>query len=453
MNQTFSLDTSVPVALYGAATIGTLLYKKYKEWKLNVVAFLDKRADEIESFIGLPCYSVENDILDKQNVVVIVAVKNVFEHSRIATKLQKSGYKRIIYRPYNSLNDNGSPEENCLNGIYSHITEDAFFDAALYKVVPFVDALASIPLKERGVIKKENGNVTFYLPVTMLFKDKKGAELERQHSILCLKPHVNFAKFIIGNGGEVESLLNYCIVEANKMQTIKVTDAWKKNVIANQSEIYLDMLHKLNLEPDFFINKSVNVIWNDERKYFNLNSGKHRASFLCAAGLNYIPVSCSEADYKKYLAAIDISATQKKINSMFDDGLSYPVENPFFFDSSRYGEQFWFLLVRAVAGRIMEWYYDNGKILKGLKVYWSISKTEFLENFLIRIGCRLEKESTASVSGFYDIAFVDATDKANLVAAEHCFLMTQTPVSDKKCILTALREGTLCYLYELCESR
>ncbi len=451
MKQTFSLDKNIPVALYGAATIGTLLYNKYKEWNLNVVAFLDKRADEIESFIGLPCYAIENDALAKQDIVVVVAVKNVFEHSRIATKLQRAGYKKIIYRPYNSLNDNGSSEECCLNEAYTHITEDNFFDASLYKDVPFVDAQASMPLKERGLIKKENGNVTFYLPVTMLFKDKKGVEFERQHSILCLKPHVNFAKFIIGNGGEVESLLNYCIVEANKMQTVKVTDAWKKNVIANQSEIYLDMLHKLNLEPDFFINRAVNVIWNDERKYFNLNSGKHRASFLCAAGLDYIPVRCSEVDYKKYLTAIDTAATQKKISSMFDDGLSYPIENPFFYDSSRYGERFWFLLIRTVAGRIMEWYYDSGKILKGLKVYWAISNAEFLEGFLVRMGCCLEKKK--ELSGFYDIAFVDATDKANLVAAEHCFLMTQTPVSDKKCILTALREGTLCYLYELCEAR
>lgn len=445
----FFIDKSIPVVLYGAATIGTIFYRKYNEWNLNITAFIDKRAEEIKSFIGLPVYSIDNDVLDKKNVVVIIAVKNVFEHSRIASKLQKSGYKKIIYRPYNALNNNGSEQEILLNDIYSHITEDYIFDEKLYAEIPFVEASNSLKLIENGVITKNKGKVTFYLPITMIFKDKKDPELEIQHSILCLKPHYNFARYIIGNGGEINSLLKYCIEEAEKMQTVKVTEAWKENVIANQSEIYLDMLHKYNVEPEFFINKAPNVIWNNERKYFNLNSGKHRASFMCAMGKNYIPVCASEEDYKKYLEAIDVESMQKKISAQFEDGLSYPVENPYFYNYSRYDEQFWFLLVRAITEKLSEWYYDNGKILKGLKVYYSLTNCDFLETFLVRVGASLQKKVDTDSNEKYDVAFVEDFDDAENIHAEHTLILSEKSFDKKNCLLEALQNGKCRYLYEL----
>ncbi|MGN0739634.1 MAG: hypothetical protein ACI4LX_05625 [Treponema sp.] len=448
MGVNFFIDKQTPIILYGAATIGTLLYQKYQLWGLNITGFIDKRAEEIKNFIGLPVYAIENEKLDKPNVVVLIAVKNVFEHSRIASRLQKAGYKNVIFRPYNALNGNGSENENLLNEVYSHITEDNSFEFAIYKNIPFIDASSTGTLKEQGIIKKENGKVIFYLPVTMLFTDKKGVETERQHPVLCLKPHVNFCKFILGAGGEVQSLMDYCVKAAENIGTVKVTEAWKENVIANQSEVYLDMLHKYNVEPDFFINKAPNVIWNNECKYFNLNSGKHRASFLCAVGKNYIPVCASEEDYKKYLTTVNAESVQKKISAQFEDGLSYPVENPYFYDSSRYGEQFWFLLIRAVTERLGNWYYDSGKILEGLKVFNRLHQTEFLNIFFERMGCRINEKHNGSES--YDVAFIDDFDKAATVKSEHYFVLCEKKQvnNNAKKILSLLNRQKMMYLYE-----
>lgn len=449
MNEMYQIDKHTPLVLYGAATIGTLLYQKYQLWGLNIKAFIDKRADELKNFLSLPVYAIDNDILDKENIVVILAVKNVFEHSRISAKLQKAGYKNIIFRPYNALNNNGSEQEILLNDVYSHVTEDSDFEPELYKRIPFVDANAASTLKEQGVIKREDGNIIFYLPITMLFADKKGVESERQHPVLCLKPHVNFCKFLLGNGGEVQSLMDYCIKAAKNIGTVEITDAWKENVIANQSEVVLDMLHKYNVEPDFFINKAPNVIWNNERKYFNLNSGKHRASFMCAMGKNYIPVCASEEDYKKYLTAIDAEIMQKKISALFEDGLSYPVENPYFYDSSRYGEQFWFLFIRTVTERLGEWYYASGKILKGLTVCNTLKQTEFLDTFLERMDCTVQKIVEGNENRSYDVAFVDDFDKVNYVKAEHYFVLSERNVENEKLLLSLLNRQKMMYLYEV----
>ena len=243
---------------------------------------------------------------------------------------------------------------------------------------------------------------------------------------------------------------DYCVKAAENTGTVKVTKAWKENVIANQSEIVFDMLHKYNVEPDFFTNKAPTVIWNDEHKYFNLNSGKHRASFLCAVGKNYIPVCASEEDYKKYLNAVDVETMQKKISALFENGLSYPVENPYFYESSRYGEQFWFLIIRAITERLAEWYYDSGKILKGLSVCNTLHQTEFLDAFLERMGCTVQKNTEFNSNESYDVAFFDDFAKVNSVKADHCFLLTEGQVENgnNKLLLSLLNSQRMMYLYD-----
>lgn len=269
MEKTFSITENTHLVLYGAATMGTLYFKKFRSWNLSVTAFIDKRSDELEDFMGLPVFPIDNDELDKKNIVVILAVKNVFEHSRIASKLQRASYEKIIFRPYSALNKSASDSETKLNDIYTLITESQDFNLKDYESIPVIDALLPEKLTEHGIIKKDEKSVTFYLPITMLFCDKKGYELKHQYPILCLKPHINFCSFLLGKqDGEFYTYLNYCIKAAENIGTVKITDSWKKNVISNRSEVFLDMLHKYNVEPDFFINKAVNVIWNDENKYF-----------------------------------------------------------------------------------------------------------------------------------------------------------------------------------------
>lgn len=405
--QIFFIDKSTPLVLYGAATMGTLYYKKYKEWGLDVNAFIDKRAWEIKEFLGLPVYDIENDGLDKENVVVLLAVKNVFEHSRIAKKLYKAGYKKIIFRPYAALDGKGTKKENLLNDVYSTLTDADVFDLEKLKKIPELNPCPIPLVEEHGVISKSTECVIFYLPVTMLFSDKKGVNEERQYPILCLKPHINFVKALLGNGGEIDSYMNYCITAAENIGTVKITEAWKQNVIANRSEVFFDMLHKYNIEPDFFINKAINVIWNKERGYFNLNSGKHRATFLCAIGKNYIPVKTSLDDYEAYLTSMDANKIAKEFSEQYEDGYACPVENPYLYEIARYSENRYFNLLRKICDKLSLWYYDNGKILSQLRIYDELSESPFCDSFFNRAGYAVSKENDIQ----YDVAIL--ADKGN----------------------------------------
>ena len=414
----FNIDKLTPLVLYGAATMGTLYYKKYKEWGLDVNAFIDKRAGEIKEFLGFPVYDIENDVLDKENIVILLAVKNVFEHSRIAKRLYKAGYRKIIFRPYAALNGNGTKDERSLNEVYSALTDADIFDSEKLKKIPALNPCLIPQLEEHGVISKTAESVIFYLPVTMLFSDKKGMNENSQYPLLCLKPHINFVKALLGNDGETDSYMNYCVTAAKNTGTVKVTEAWKQNVIANRSEVFLDMLHKYNVEPFFFINKAINVIWNKEQGYFNLNSGKHRAAFLCAIGKNYIPVRTSMEDYNAYLTLQDAKKIVNEVFEQYEDGYAYPVENPYLYEIARYSENSYFNLLRKICDRLSLWYYDNGRILSPLKIHDELSEAPFLDLFFKRTGYNVSTESDIQ----YDVAILADEDNKKNIKADHYFV-------------------------------
>ena len=121
-NEYFQLDKSVPLILYGAATIGRLLYQYLTGQNFRVAGFMDTRADEIGELCGLPVFSVDDDKVSRE-CVIIIAVKNVFEHERIAAELQKRGYYRMIYRPYEVLGGQGNSLERELNEVYDKIAD------------------------------------------------------------------------------------------------------------------------------------------------------------------------------------------------------------------------------------------------------------------------------------------------------------------------------------------
>ena len=95
----FSINGSRSIVIYGAANSGKIVYDILKKNQIDIIAFIDKRADELGELYGKRIVGSIDDIdgLDKTDCVVIIAVKNVFEHSKIADHLVKSGINSILY--------------------------------------------------------------------------------------------------------------------------------------------------------------------------------------------------------------------------------------------------------------------------------------------------------------------------------------------------------------------
>ena len=152
----YSIDKDEKLYLYGAATIGFLQHNTLSKKGYRILGFIDRRADEIKKFCELPVFRPDDKNLDK-NITVIVSVKNVFEHSRIAKSLNDYGFSKIIYRPYNALNASGDDLETRLYNVYDEILNDNGITEI--RDIPFY---ISAEIKFHGKIYtlNENGKVT-----------------------------------------------------------------------------------------------------------------------------------------------------------------------------------------------------------------------------------------------------------------------------------------------------
>lgn len=381
----FCLKRTDSVLLYGAATAGSIMLKKLQDAGFHVAGFLDKRADEIRDFYGLKvCEASQSDVFSKESVVII-AVKNVFEHSRIVQILKKYGYYKIIYRPFQSLNAQEESEAAALGRIYDFLLSSPE-KVSEELAVPIINE-TNEKLAVQGIINKDT-NITMYVPVSLLFTDKKEGIYDVP--VLCLKPHMNYVRYLLGmEGGEKESYLNYCMNAARCIGEIRITKKWKENVLSNRAEVFTNMHYMMNTSPDFFTKNAPDAVWDDEGKKFHLKSGKHRTAFLLAAGCNYVPVKITQSDYKKYSLGVQVQEIHKILLDNHVKGLSIPIENPFFYDYARLSEAFWFGILRAVMNEFNAAFYDRyvTRGLGGLKLKITFDKDGFLKRYFQRAGC------------------------------------------------------------------
>lgn len=416
-NEYFQLDKSVPLILYGAATIGRLLYQYLTGQNFRVMGFMDTRADEIGELCGLPVFSIDDDKVSR-DCVIIIAVKNVFEHERIAAELQRRGYCRLIYRPYEALGGQGNSLERELNEVYDKIADYKNGKEIPKIVVPMSMRAEQSRMKLSGVISESENRITVYVPVTLVYTDKK--ENEPEYSILFLKSHLKFVRYVLGmEGGSPEDYLSYCMEGARKVGGFRITEAWKRNVVKSRAEVYAQMNHKYDLDRSFFEQQAPMAEWNAERKYFNLQSGKHRATFLAARGHNYIAVRMLKDDYRLWVQESMVLEVCKEVENVFQPGLAIPIENPYFYGYSCCEEQFWYQLIRTLIENIPEAVYSSKNIIinKPCSFLVAVQEFAFVKRYLSRAGfCVFQighagklEEMINHLTGFHN-EFCDAAD-------------------------------------------
>lgn len=404
-NESFYTLEKKDIVLYGAATMGCIYYEKIYKIGFNIIGFIDQRGKEIKEIYGLPVFSLENAEFSK-DVVIFIAVKNVFEHTKIANELVEKGYTNIIFRPYNCLIGQGTDEEKQINKMYDLFSEGKICEYHFKYIIPKVKILFAPKLKNDAILKEQDDYLTILIPITLLFTDKKiGSDGKESNEIpiLLLKPHIEFVKCVLGVGDyNVQSYLAYCEEAAKKIDRFKVTPAWRANVIRNRAEVFNNMNHLYNVNKQYFVNNAPFVQWN-EKGYFNLCSGKHRSTFLMTKGDNYIPVKMLKNDYLKWTREREIQKIQTYINSIGINYIQAPVENPFFYNLSCPNEQFFYELIRGIAQYLSDFYYVNSSIniMEGKKIFISMEDGGFCKRFFRRCGCKVYCNSKKD--NFYDL--------------------------------------------------
>lgn len=385
----FVLDKNSNIIIYGAATMGSILLDRLNSMNVHVKGFIDKRAYEIKTLKGYPVWDINDKKLHKQmdeSTVIIIAVKNVFQHQGILMKLLEcTTCRNYIYMPIQVSDKNSQMMKEAFNDVFYN---DIVFPYEL-ETVNDVCMNSFERADNRRVI---NNEVVILVPVGFIFTNNIDTKksIWGDICILAYFPHIRLFQFFEGiDSGEVESYLEFCMNASENMGVLQ-SDSWKNNVLENRKNVYDEMLNEYELSLDFFYNNAPSAIWNS-KGYFNLTSGKHRATFLASKKCRYIPLRISIEDEAKWINYKVAEETYSYLNSVGVHSLEYTVDNPYFYRfKNEYGD-FWNVVLAEVVCRLAEYLYKiHGKVsFDKIKILNLYEKNRYLARYLYKMGANV----------------------------------------------------------------
>lgn len=396
----FSFDKKSRIWLYGAATMGVITAQYLEEQGYSVEGFIDKRADEIAYLNGKPVLSLYQAAksLEKEKITVILTVKNVFEHERIAIEIVKYGINNIIFFPYRSLKGEGNSDENLLYTLSNIISKRKEIDETK---VPKTFSFPVIELNDMLKISESTEKIKVCLPFCLIYTDKnyKTAQFISQNkdatlldiNIAMLTPHIQFFKYLMGEeSADYNIYLESCEAAAHRLNSFETTARWRENVFRNRAEVFENMNREYENKTSFFVESAPDVEWNS-KGYFNLISGKHRASFLVSKGDWYIPVSMKKNEYQFLFDQEHVFKVKKIIQEEQLHEIVAPVEHPLFSNVPCYTSTFWYGTLQKICFYIGK---KNWKINNNKKILIDVCDFGFLVRFFSRSGVRVFKSKT-----------------------------------------------------------
>lgn len=291
----FVLDAQSKIVLYGASYIGKVTGTALLERGISVVAFIDQRASEIKDCLGLPVYTIdEAKAILSPDVIVYVAVKNVFYHEEIASNLRTAGFLKLIYKTKEAIDQSWTKESSSLDEIYESIYKKGHMFACHCPY--FSEDVQEMDLKNY-VLSEEDEDMVIMAPVALLYSgvtDWQWSDVP----VLALVPYYEMFQGIFdGEDKKVQPYLQLAQKGAQE-EHLEISKAWEKSVIQGRSDVMQQMDYFYYTQKSFFIKNAPKVSWN-EKGYFNLKTGKHRATYLVMRGEQCIPVRISKVDWEQ----------------------------------------------------------------------------------------------------------------------------------------------------------
>lgn len=386
----FIFDKNAPILLYGAAAIGNIMHENLKQQHFHVIGFMDKRACELSEFRGLPVYSMDDSRLspkERSNIVVIVSVKNVFEHEQIVLELLKCGYRRVIYKSKSVLNGHATEDREALSTQYDIILANQSVEE---KEFAETDTVEINEYKDNAVIFEEDTSIIVNLPMEFIYtNDYRQSESKWGNvNILSFFTHLGFFRFLSGDTAHsYEDYVNeYCIYTAPS--SVSITEGWKNNVVRNRAMIFEQMNLSSELDSDFFIRNAPEAKWN-KKGYFNLTSGKHRAAFFASKNQKFMPIKISKEDYQAFLVLSKADELNRLLQDNYVAELPLPIQHPYFYNYPCIAHEYYQKMISYYSDFIAQKIYSPSKELKWNRLtIIEITENPYgILNHFSRMGC------------------------------------------------------------------
>lgn len=398
--QYYNVNKNTNFIIYGAGLIGINVYNHLINNGFNVIAFLDKRANEIKIHKNIKIlYPKSNYITneEKQNSVIVITLANVFDHYFIAKQLYKLGYKNILFMD-KSIGNNTNKYADILNNCYEDLLEG---NCIVSKVFPIFNSYDNYRKDNiNSLIIKDNGNdIIAYVPSELLYTEKNRNEnvlnnrfsMYYDYSVYFSLPILSLFNTFEGKKGyDLKTYIEFYKTSHSKFSLIDDQEALRH--VKDRYKVYNNMSMALNIDKSYFEKNPVKVKWN-EKGYFNIVDGHHRTLFLLAKNLYLIPCKIMQSDYTKYINNdklkfcmdyIDISRSSMNIQTN--------IAHPYLYSNSRINNNSTIKLV-AICNYLSEKCID----VKNLSLLDINSNIGYYSRFFFKMGLEvigLEKNST-----------------------------------------------------------
>ena len=238
--KTMIWTNKTPVYLYGAAGFGTLVYNKLNDY-CNLVAFIDERFDEIKSYLDLPVIHVTQPTQsEKRESIVIVCVKNIFEHETITSMLIENEYEHIIFHPVNeSIFAFRSVEER-------QVLIDSFVDITKGRLqqpceIPSAKGLFKRHFADSAILKRNEDELklTALIPSTFVFTRPRNDGYLSDLPILSLFSHLEMFDYLSGDvNADYKFYMDIVVKVANEAGDFEKTSRWQDNILKARQMVY-----------------------------------------------------------------------------------------------------------------------------------------------------------------------------------------------------------------------
>lgn len=368
------IDKKTPIIIYGAAGNGMRGYHSLKHVNgYNIIGFIDKRAQEIGMQYNLPVWLPNAEIpVEKNECVVCICIKNVFEHEKIVNELIRQGFIYFIFKPIASLGMKDNLSLQVVDQNYEYIFGDANTKTTYcLEPVPLLRELVLFEFRDRAVLLKTENSVVAIFPFERVFIDSKDWEAGLKDSsnctnVLALVPQIGLFSFFNGERGHesLELYLNHCALTIGNSEErygdgggkLKDTPAWRESIIANRKIVFNKMNESLELNYQFFIHHAPRCELDVQGRLI-LKSAKHRAAFFIVKKRKFIPLYISINNYNRILNLEAARNLQNYLEYNHINMLRVPVQHPLFYgypaEMQDFYEQVVYPSIFEIASRIL----------------------------------------------------------------------------------------------------
>ena len=407
------------ILIYGAGSLGTRCNGILKTAGMEVEAYIDKRADTFTECDGRKILRIEElkGFEHKEEYCIIVAIRNVFEHSQLVLQFYDMGFRFFIYKPATVL-------QGRANECYESISRA--YDCMMDRLLMPDESICQYEKEKIFILKdcaqiacNREGYRKAYLSAELLFSNVLPDSIWSERNFITSYIGVDLYRAFQAGGQELkDSIENYVerFAKPGALENhLDVSGEWASILIDSRLAVYNEMCDRMAVSPSFFVENCTTVEMR-QNGGFRLNaSGKNRVSFLISRGYRYIPVFIKREDYERSIRLECVQKLESYLEENAINELTVPIPHPYFMDFKycipQYVEQWQsrvgYILCEAIYRK------EQGYCLEKYAVTDNSDDDGSMSRFLCMLGFNVERKQE-------DSELVQMLDELQGVVFKHC---------------------------------